>query len=224
MTIGTNIKRLRKGRMTQEELAEEMGVAQTTIARWESGGANPSFEQVKKLAELLEITPSTLAFGEPGELEAVPATAIRTLPVIGPVEAGSWREAIVADEPLMQIPFHPNPNFPAQAQVGFLVRGESCNLIARDGDIVVAVPYEQVPGGVEALLEKDTPPLVIAQRDRAGFIEATVKELRVKAGEIQLWPKSSDPAHQEKVTLNENGDTEEIRITHVVVQAINHLL
>jgi DNA-binding XRE family transcriptional regulator len=44
-------------RMTQQELADELGVSSTTIRNWESGRAVPNLTipQVKKLCQVLEV-------------------------------------------------------------------------------------------------------------------------------------------------------------------------
>lgn len=54
MFLGTNLQFLRKtnGSMTQERLAERMGVSRQTISKWESGEAYP---ELPKLVELCEI-------------------------------------------------------------------------------------------------------------------------------------------------------------------------
>lgn len=41
MFLGTNLQYLRKtnGNMTQERLAERMGVSRQTVSKWESGGS-----------------------------------------------------------------------------------------------------------------------------------------------------------------------------------------
>lgn len=48
-----NIKKARlKVGLTQSEVAEKLGVAQSQYARWENGGRNPKDETVEKLAEI----------------------------------------------------------------------------------------------------------------------------------------------------------------------------
>ena len=47
--------RLKKG-LTQTELGEKVGVKQNTFTNWEKGKREPSFENLIKLADLLEVT------------------------------------------------------------------------------------------------------------------------------------------------------------------------
>lgn len=57
MTVGERIKRARKGKFTQAELAELMGVHETTIRRWESGRDDgPTGKSLSKLATILNTT------------------------------------------------------------------------------------------------------------------------------------------------------------------------
>lgn len=46
--------RVRKG-LTQQQLAEKMGVHRTLIVRWESGQVCPSMENIKKLSKIFHI-------------------------------------------------------------------------------------------------------------------------------------------------------------------------
>lgn len=55
------IRRARKScRMTQEELAEALGVNRATISKYETGGINPSVMQLKKISEILNVPFSDL--------------------------------------------------------------------------------------------------------------------------------------------------------------------
>lgn len=47
------IKELRKSKnMTQNELANSIGVERTTVTMWETGNSVPSIDALKKLAEI----------------------------------------------------------------------------------------------------------------------------------------------------------------------------
>lgn len=47
--------RLARGFSRQQDLAEKLGVTQTTVSRWEAGEAEPTTEALLALAELLKV-------------------------------------------------------------------------------------------------------------------------------------------------------------------------
>ena len=60
--IGENIQHLRKIRsLTQEALAEQVGVSRQTIAKWESGESAPDLDMAGKLSQALDVTLDDLA-------------------------------------------------------------------------------------------------------------------------------------------------------------------
>lgn len=72
MTLSERLKQLRKERhMTQADLANILGVAKGTVAMWEMGKRNPSFEALEQLSIVFDRTMSCI-LGEsddPGSLE-----------------------------------------------------------------------------------------------------------------------------------------------------------
>ena len=55
--IGQNITFLRKARqLTQEELAERIGVSRQAVAKWESGETAPDLRSCCAIAELFDVT------------------------------------------------------------------------------------------------------------------------------------------------------------------------
>lgn len=69
--ISTNIKNLRKKlRLSQEELAEKVGVARQTVAKWENGDALPDIMSCKRLSMIFKVSIDDLLktpVGEKGE-------------------------------------------------------------------------------------------------------------------------------------------------------------
>ena len=64
MTLGERIKAHRQqARLSQEKLAERMGVSRQAVAKWESGQSAPTTENLFRLAELFRITVDELATG-----------------------------------------------------------------------------------------------------------------------------------------------------------------
>lgn len=61
-SVGKRIETLRKSKkISQEDLAEKVGVSRTTIYKWESGTSVPNFAKLQALARALETTVSFLA-------------------------------------------------------------------------------------------------------------------------------------------------------------------
>ena len=57
-----NLVQLRKmKKMTQEEIAGELGVSRQAIAKWEAGETVPDLDKCRRLAELFEVSLDDLA-------------------------------------------------------------------------------------------------------------------------------------------------------------------
>ena len=59
--------------LTQEQLAEKLGVSNKTISKWETGKCMPDYSVIKNLCEELEITVAELMDGECAEEKSVRA-------------------------------------------------------------------------------------------------------------------------------------------------------
>lgn len=61
--IGENIQKLRReARLSQEELAEKIGVSRQTVAKWENGTTVPDIHACMAMSDLFDISLDTLAF------------------------------------------------------------------------------------------------------------------------------------------------------------------
>lgn len=57
MEIGNKILNLRKQKnLSQEQLAEQMGVARQTISKWELGETSPDLNQAKQLSQIFKVS------------------------------------------------------------------------------------------------------------------------------------------------------------------------
>ena len=67
-SVGKRIETLRKSKkISQEDLAEMVGVSRTTVYKWESGTSVPNYANMQALARALETTVSFLAGETPFE-------------------------------------------------------------------------------------------------------------------------------------------------------------
>ena len=72
-TIGKRIMTLRKSRgMTQDQLAEKVGVSAQAVSKWENDISCPDISLLPKLAEIFQVTTDSL-LGVPEKAEIVPA-------------------------------------------------------------------------------------------------------------------------------------------------------
>ena len=63
--LGARLRELRVGRgLTQEELALSLGVAQSDVARWESGAREPRVDTLRRLAAALGYSQIAIVFKE----------------------------------------------------------------------------------------------------------------------------------------------------------------
>lgn len=64
MNLGENIIRLRtEKRLTQEELADLLGVSRQSVSKWESGASVPELDKLIRLSEVFDITVDELVKG-----------------------------------------------------------------------------------------------------------------------------------------------------------------
>ena len=71
--IGKNLQKLRKMmNLTQEALAEKVGVARQTIAKWETEESTPDLEMSGRLASMLEVSLDDLVNAPEDELDNRP--------------------------------------------------------------------------------------------------------------------------------------------------------
>ncbi len=64
MTIGEKLKAARNGAgLTQEQVAEALGVSRQAVSKWENGTAEPSTSNLLALAKLYEVDVSELLRG-----------------------------------------------------------------------------------------------------------------------------------------------------------------
>ena len=95
MKLGTNLQYLRKlhGGMTQERLAERMGVSRQTISKWETGEVYPELDKLLELSRLFSCTLDALLkedmepqadYYSPVSIVTVPAFTLGRYVIISP--------------------------------------------------------------------------------------------------------------------------------------------
>lgn len=65
MSISTRLATIRKSKgLTQQALADAIGLHVTQIKRYEAGASQPSLDAIKKIAQTLRVTTDSLIFDE----------------------------------------------------------------------------------------------------------------------------------------------------------------
>lgn len=77
-TLGMRMKRIRKAQgLTQTDLQDMTGLAQSLLSKYESGRFLPSRENVAAIAAALGVSPGALEYGEDAGPPVVPEDALR---------------------------------------------------------------------------------------------------------------------------------------------------
>lgn len=94
--IGMNIRFLRdKNNMSQEQLAEKLGVSRQTVAKWESGESMPDIERSLQFAMMFSVSLDALASCPLDENWQVEAETAEGSYVFGIVKVGERGQVVV---------------------------------------------------------------------------------------------------------------------------------
>lgn len=220
--MGLRIKELREAKgLTQEQLADRIGTNAGYLSRMETGKRQTNTKWLGRIAFELGCTVSDLV----GKVSSrARSFEVQTIVVRGRVQAGVWAPSyeLGADD---QYEIEAPKISGNKRSFALEVAGPSMNLVIADGSIIVCVPVQDT-----ADLQADD--YVICERWRHdGTVEATIKELQPDAeGNLWLWPRSTDPAHQAPIPLDpakwptiDSHEIAEIRITAIVEGAFQRL-
>lgn len=73
-TIGNRIAKFRKAKgMTQEDLANQLGVSSQAVSKWENDASCPDISLLPQLSKVLGVTTDELLTGKNDEVKMVPA-------------------------------------------------------------------------------------------------------------------------------------------------------
>ena len=214
-------------------LAKEAGISSSTLTRFlnskdykytistttinkiaKASGINPApFFEGRSQADIAQAT-----YFDAGELydeswgDQSHEPGNKTTVVIGEVSAGNWREMEILDimeqPPLpVDLSFHES-----RSCFAMVVRGESINKIARDGDYLLCVRRDAMRSDFRS------GDLAVVQRSRESgrLIEVTAKRLKKIDHQWELWPVSTDARFQQPLTVESLDDTQEITFVGIV--------
>lgn len=191
------IKRLRQRKgWTQTQLADRMSTSQQNVQRLETGKISIDLDWIRKLSEAFNMHPRDMIG------DAVTSVELTTLPVVGAVEAGTWREAVEwAPSERYDLAVNPDQENPGVRRFGLVVRGPSMNRVMPEGTTLICAKL------IDLGENPEPGDYVIVRRRRPdGLTEATVKQYEVdQEGRHWLWPRSDHPAHQAPIPLVGDG-------------------
>jgi SOS-response transcriptional repressor LexA len=193
---------------TAGRLAKAANVAPSTISR----ALNPEYEFTPSTKTLAKIAAAVNRVAPEIASEGLDrARAIgRRIPVMGEVRAGAWFEIDQEPQPVDWVYFD-DPEFERAKVWALRVVGSSMNRHYPDGTTVIVADAQET--GIQ---EGDH---VVVRRIRGSSAETTLKEVVIDPEGVALWPRSTDPAHQEPIRIpaRREGAQDGVEIIAVVV-------
>lgn len=205
-------KRLEDQKLNALQAATNAGLGKSFVRDILRGKTrSPSAENLRKLADALGTTPEQLLSHDPANELSVRriASKVEGIPVRGKVSAATWYTVdefndLTLDDDSERVPSV--SGYPVEWQFGMIVDGNCLNKIAQDGDRLVCLDL------ISSQTDIQDGDLVIVERTRFNgqMRQRTAKRVkRTKAG-FELWPESTDPAHQEPIRLDDLAEGEDV--------------
>lgn len=190
--IGMAIKTRREQlELTQQQVADYVGVSKSAVSRWESGDvANMGIDKLSKLSEVLSVSPLDIINETELTLRIVPnKNNTVPIPLLGTIAAGS---PILAEQ---NIEDYFNLDKKIKADFCLRIKGDSMiNINIMDGDIVFIKNQEDLENGeVGAVLVEDSATLKRFYRMNGEvYLQSenpTYKPIAISGGEVMILGK-----------------------------------
>lgn len=205
MSTGENIRTLRVllG-ITQQQLADQLGVSSAAVSEWERGQNEPRSATLQKMAEMFGVSMEEVIRGTGAGVMLEPKAAYTSdlkAPLYGRIAAGV---------PIAEIPVEDshwvNPEVLAKHPRGFYLRveGESMNRVLPDGCLAFVDPAAEVRNGDIAALHVN------------GY-DATIKRYHRIGNDVILEPDSCDATYCNELFDATRPGAQEIRLIGRVV-------
>lgn len=211
--------REKAGLKNARQAAEALGVVYSTYAGHENGSVKIPRDRAVHYAQRFRVTVDWLLTGK--ESAALPVeTVAHTLPLIGEVQAGAWKEAAMYEAERQEPILTPASDIVSGARQFWLrIVGDSVNKIIPDGGHALCISTFDWARDSEDLFRRANGKLVVVERERAGMHELTIKRLVVDGDAAELHSVSDNPRHQGAISLTETSE-DEVRIIAVVTRAM----
>jgi transcriptional regulator with XRE-family HTH domain len=210
---------LAQSEISQAELARRIGVRRDTITNILKGRRRLKTDEMMRIAHTLRVNPPRLAPAEPDDgaqsVTLTPPHSIRYVTVVGDVSAEAFKNMDFVDFEPFEIPIPIDARWPEDAVKAWVVRGESINKKASDGDFVVTLDVDHAP---RAFQHGDW---VIAERIRFGLRERSVRQVQIVEGEIWLASESTDSRFPPlRYCSQDDASIEPVRVTAFVLEFV----
>lgn len=228
VTVKFRALRERAG-LSMDDLAKAMGYSRaSSIQRYEDAALyKKAFIQPELILKMIKaiankgeppISPGEIwALARPEVTESHAAIDLKpnlvkvqaTIPVRGKVAASTWMDVDEMDFGYDDMEMVPTvSSYPANLQFALEVEGNCLNKKADSGDILICL---DIIGAQEDFKEGE---LVIVERKKydGQMVQRTAKRVRRAAKGYELWPESTDPAHQEPIILYEAIENETVTV------------
>lgn len=191
MPVSTNIKSLREAAgLTQEGLADKLGVARSTVTQWENGWSNPRMGMVQKLAGVFGVSTADVVYDGPAPDYHLPKGAIKPVaskpayaPLLGRVHAGDAQEPDILDDKV-ELPASVAANHP---HAYFLeVEGDCMSNVYPEGCYILIDPDQEPANGS----------IVVVSIDGADYV---MRRLYKGASTVVLSPDSARGGYEDIV-------------------------
>jgi SOS-response transcriptional repressor LexA len=222
MTPGYRLKWLRekRGYKTATAAADAIGVKPVTyIAHEANRGTEPSLPRYAKFyrvpVDFFYAKAQTLELGTEAQNQPVVEPSGEGLMVRGFVHASVWQDQYrLEDNEPERLSVAYIAGHPRERQYALRVTGESMNRKVKPGGYAVCLEWH---GPV-----KNDDVVIVERRKPDGTFQATIKKVRRRNGEVELWPDSDHPNHQEPIIVKEKdlAEGEEIAVVAKVLSYV----
>lgn len=186
----------KKSGLTQTEIAKKLFISQAAYSKYETGQSSPNPETLAKIAEILNVTVSSLI----GKSKDGAAPGRVRIPVLGRVAAGIPIEAI---EEIIDWEDLDAAEYGTGEYFGLKIRGDSMEPKISDGDVVIVHRQEDVDNGDIAV--------VLVNGD-----EGTCKRIKKSPQGVTLI--SSNPAYEPMYFSNDEIISLPVKVVGRVVE------
>lgn len=202
-SFGAKLKSCRKDMsLSQRELGQKIGVAESTISLYESNKRFPDAETLQKISSLFNVSLDYLLGNAPCKKPVSPAGRGVRIPVLGRVVAGIPIEAVQEILDYEEI----TPELAATGEFFALqVKGDSMLPKLEEGDIVIVKKQADVETGDIAI--------VLVNGD-----EATIKQVKKVTGGIMLYGFNPD-VYEPHFYSNQQIEELPVRILGKVIES-----